>query len=96
MFYEILAGGLFLGAIFMATDYTTSPITKKGKVIYAVFLGLITCVIRLFGSLPEGVSFSILLMNIFVPYIEDGTVALPFGTVKEKKSKNKDKEEAKA
>ena len=96
VFYEILAGGLFLGAIFMATDYTTSPITKKGKVIYAVFLGLITCVIRLFGSLPEGVSFSILLMNIFVPYIEDGTVALPFGTVKEKKSKNKDKEEAKA
>ncbi len=96
VFYEILAGGLFLGAIFMATDYTTSPITKKGKVIYAVFLGLITCVIRLFGSLPEGVSFSILLMNIFVPYIEDGTVALPFGTVKEKKSKKKDKEEAKA
>lgn len=96
VFYEILAGGLFLGAIFMATDYTTSPITKKGKVIYAVLLGVITCVIRLFGSLPEGVSFSILLMNIFVPYIEDGTVALPFGTVKEKKSKNKDKEEAKA
>jgi len=94
--YEVLAGGLFLGAIFMATDYTTSPITNKGKVIYAVCCGLITCVIRLWGSLPEGVSFSILLMNIFVPYIEDGTVPTPFGVVKEKKSKKENKEEVKA
>jgi len=90
--YELLAGGLFLGAIFMATDYTTSPITKKGKYIFAVCCGLITCVIRLWGSLPEGVSFSILLMNIFVPYIEDGTISLPFGAVKEKKEKKKKEE----
>ena len=94
--YEILAGGLFIGAIFMATDYTTSPITNKGKVIYALCCAFITCIIRLFGSLPEGVSFSILLMNIFVPYIEDGTAPIPFGTLKEKKSKKKEKEEAKA
>lgn len=91
--YELLSGGLFLGAIFMATDYTTSPITTKGKIIFAVCCGLITCVIRLWGSLPEGVSYAILLMNIFVPYLEDGTVPTPFGVVKEKKSKKKAKKE---
>ncbi len=88
--YQVLGGGLFLGAIFMATDYTTSPITKKGKVIFAVCLGLLTCVIRLWGSLPEGVSFSIILMNIFVPRIESATVPKPLGyikPVKEKKAK---------
>ncbi|HPY99873.1 MAG TPA: RnfABCDGE type electron transport complex subunit D [Clostridiales bacterium] len=89
--YQILGGGLFLGAIFMATDYTTSPITKKGKVIYAVCLGLITCVIRLWGSLPEGVSFSIILMNIFVPRIENATLPNPLGFIKPKKEKKEKK-----
>lgn len=87
--YEILAGGLLLGAIFMATDYTTSPITTKGKVIYALFCGLITCVIRLWGSLPEGVSFSIIIMNIFVPHIEEATKPVPFGVEKKKKEEAK-------
>ena len=76
--YELLAGGLFLGAIFMATDYTTSPITKKGKIVFGICLGIVTCLIRLWGSLPEGVSFSIILMNVFVPYIEDFTAPTPF------------------
>ena len=89
--YELLGGGLMLGAFFMATDYTTSPINFKGKIIFGIGCGLITSVIRIFGSLPEGVSFSIILMNILVPHIENFTVAKPFGTVKEKKNK---KEEA--
>lgn len=89
--YEILGGGLILGAIFMATDYTTTPITFKGKIVFAIGCGLITSVIRLFGSLPEGVSFSIILMNIFVPHIENLTTPKPFGA--EKKTKNKEKEE---
>ncbi|MBQ2092082.1 MAG: RnfABCDGE type electron transport complex subunit D [Clostridia bacterium] len=87
MLYEVLGGGLMIGAIFMATDYTTSPITDKGKVIYALGCALITCLIRLFGSLPEGVSFSIIIMNILVPHIENATKPTIFGTVKEKKSK---------
>ena len=82
-----------VGAIFMATDYTTSPITKKGKIVYAIGCALITCVIRLFGSLPEGVSFSIILMNIFTPQIEKLTTPKVFGYVKEKKE---NKEEAKS
>lgn len=85
--YEVLSGGLLLGAIFMATDYTTSPVNFKGQVIFAIGCGLITSVIRLFGSLPEGVSFSIIIMNILVPQIEKFTTPKPFGTVKEKKQK---------
>lgn len=85
--YEILGGGLLLGAIFMATDYTTSPINRKGKVVFAIGCGLITCVIRYFGTLPEGVSFSIIIMNILVPHIENLTAPKPFGTEKEKKEK---------
>lgn len=81
--YELLSGGLLLGAIFMATDYTTSPINFRGKIIYAVGCGLITSVIRLYGSLPEGVSFSIILMNILVPHIERWTTPKPFGWQKE-------------
>ncbi|MFA9380283.1 MAG: RnfABCDGE type electron transport complex subunit D [Acetanaerobacterium sp.] len=81
---HILSGGLFLGAFFMATDYTSSPSTEKGKIIFAVGLGLITSVIRIFGSYPEGVSFSILLMNILVPYIDKLTRTKPFGGVKKK------------
>lgn len=95
--YEVLGGGLFIGAIFMATDYTTSPITKKGKIIAGLFCGIVTCIIRLWGSLPEGVSFSIILMNVFVPYFEEWTAPTPFGTIKEKKAKkNKEKEETAA
>ena len=91
MLYEVLAGGLLLGAIFMATDYATSPLTTKGKVIFAIGCGVITAVIRLFANLPEGVSYSIIIMNILVPHIETLTKPLPFGVEKEKKSK---KEEA--
>ena len=80
---QILCGGLFIGAIFMATDYVTSPLTNKGKFIYALCCGIIT--IRVFASLPEGVSYSIVLMNIIVPLIERATVPKPFGTVKEAK-----------
>lgn len=79
MLYHILSGGLLLGAVFMATDYTTSPITKSGKVIFAIGCGLITCLIRIFGNLPEGVSFSILFMNILVPHIEKLTTPKSFG-----------------
>jgi len=67
--FQILTGGVMLGAIFMATDYVTSPMTKKGMVIFGVGIGLITVVIRLFGAYPEGVSFAILIMNGFVPLI---------------------------
>lgn len=90
--YELLGGGLMLGAFFMATDYTTSPLNFKGRIIFGIGCGLITSVIRLFGSLPEGVSFSIILMNILVPHIEKLTTPKPFGFVKEKKAK----EDAKA
>ena len=82
---QILSGGLFLGAIFMATDYVTSPITNKGKVIYAIGCGVITVLIRQFASLPEGVSYSILLMNILTPHIENATMPRVFGTGKEAK-----------
>ncbi len=67
--YQLLSGGLLLGAVFMATDYSTTPPTKWGKIIFGVGCGLITILIRFWGNLPEGVSFSILLMNIFTPYI---------------------------
>ncbi len=70
---QILGGGLFLGAIFMATDYATSPVTNMGKLIFGIGCGLITVLIRVFGSYPEGVSFAILLMNILVPYIDKAT-----------------------
>ncbi len=85
MLYELMAGGLVLGAVFMATDYTTSPISKSGKIIYAVGCGIITSLIRIFGNLPEGVSFSIIIMNILVPHIEHITTPKPFGTPKNKK-----------
>lgn len=80
---QILSGGLFLGAFFMATDYVTSPLTNKGKVIYAIGCGLLTVMIRTFGSLPEGVSFSIIIMNILTPHIEKLTTPKAFGLRKE-------------
>lgn len=79
--YQVMAGGLFIGAIFMATDYTTSPPTPAGKLIFGVGCGLITVLIRVWGNYPEGVSFSILLMNILNPYICDWTKTKPFGGV---------------
>ncbi len=76
----ILSGGLLLGAIFMATDYVTSPTTPWGKVIFGIGAGLITFLIRYFGSYPEGVSFAILIMNILTPYIDSWTRRRVFGT----------------
>ena len=67
--YHLLSGGLMLGAIFMATDYVTSPMSHRGQLIYGVSIGLITMVIRLYGSYPEGMSFAIFIMNAFVPLI---------------------------
>lgn len=82
---QILSGGLILGAFFMATDYATTPIRTSGKLIFAVGCGLLTFVIRNFGSMPEGVSYSILIMNILTPYIDQLTASHPFGAKKEAK-----------
>ena len=79
---EILMGGLFLGAIFMATDYVTSPATAWGKIIFGIGAGAITCLIRFWGNPPEGVSYAILLMNILCPYIEKWTRRRLFGGAK--------------
>lgn len=79
MLCEILSGGLMLGAIFMATDYVTSPVTEKGRLIFGVGCGLITVFIRYFGGYPEGVSFSILIMNLLVWYIDKLTKPVKFG-----------------
>ena len=76
----VLSGGLLIGAIFMATDYVTSPATPWGKVIFGIGAGLITFLIRYFGSYPEGVSFAILFMNILTPYISSWTKRKVFGT----------------
>ena len=78
----ILSGGLFIGAIFMATDYVTSPATAWGKVIFGVGAGVITVLIRFWGAYPEGVSFAILFMNILTPYIEKWTSHKIFGGAK--------------
>lgn len=80
--YHLFGGGLFLGAIFMATDYSSSPMTAKGQVIFAVGCGLITSIIRFYGGYPEGVSYSILLMNIATPLIDRFTLPRKFGGVK--------------
>ena len=85
--YQLLSGGLLLGAFFMATDYVTSPTTTKGKLIFGLGLGIITCAIRFLGTMAEGVSFSILLMNLTVPYIEVLTRQDRLGIAKVKKNK---------
>ena len=87
---HILSGGLMLGAFFMATDYVTTPYTKKGQIIFGFGCGLITSVIRLYGGYPEGVSYSILLMNVATPLIDRFTAPKRFGAVKEKKVKEGD------
>lgn len=79
MTLHILGGGLMLGAFFMATDYVSSPTTGSGKLIYGIGCGLLTMVIRIWGSAPEGVSYAILLMNILTPHIERLTRTMPLG-----------------
>ncbi|MDE6821823.1 RnfABCDGE type electron transport complex subunit D [Bacteroides acidifaciens] len=81
----LLTGGLMLGAVFMATDYVTSPMSKKGMLIYGVCIGLLTVVIRLFGAYPEGMSFAILIMNAFTPLINTYCKPKRFGEVAKKK-----------
>lgn len=76
---HLLSGGLLLGAIFMATDYVTSPMSKKGMLIYGVGIGILTTVIRLFGAYPEGMSFAILIMNAFTPLINSYVKPKHFG-----------------
>lgn len=79
---HVLTGGLLIGAFFMATDYVTSPATPRGKIIFGIGCGVLTFAIRRFGSYPEGVSFSIILMNVAAPLIERFTIPKPFGEVK--------------
>ncbi len=82
MSYHLFSGGLMLGAIFMATDYATSPVTPKGRVIFGIGCGLITVFIRYFGGYPEGVSFAILLMNFLTWFIDKNTIPVKFGEEK--------------
>lgn len=83
--YHVLGGGLLIGAIFMATDYVTSPVTRRGKALFALGCGLITVLIRFWGAYPEGVSFAILFMNILTPFIEKWVTPRPIGGVKHEK-----------
>lgn len=82
---QLCGGGLMLGAFFMATDYVTSPITPKGQIIFGISCGLLTGIFRCFGANAEGVSYAIILSNLFVPLIERYTVPRAFGVVKEAK-----------
>lgn len=83
--YQVLSGGLLFGAFFMATDYVTTPYTKLGQIIFALGCGLLTFIIRNWGGYPEGVSYSILLMNVLTPLIDKYTVPKSFGEKGEKK-----------
>lgn len=80
-FYHIFSGGLMIGAFFMATDYSSSPVSATGKIIMGIGCGVLTVLIRLFGGYPEGVSFAILIMNLFVPLIDRFTIPKAFGEV---------------
>jgi len=82
--YELFSGGLILGAFFMATDYVTSPVTRKGRIIYGIGCGVITVVIRYFGQYAEGVSFAIMIMNLLVWYLDMYTRPSRFGGVEKK------------
>ena len=82
---HLLSGGLMLGAIFMATDYVTSPMNHRGMLIYGICIGLLTVIIRLFGAYPEGMSFAILIMNAFTPLINTYVKPKRFGEVAKKK-----------
>lgn len=79
---QLLSGGLLLGAFFMATDYVTCPFTRSGKLIYGICLGVITCTIRFYGNMAEGVSYALLIMNLFVPFINDLTRQKALGGAK--------------
>lgn len=83
--FELLTGGLMLGAFFMATDYTTSPMSKSGQIVFAIAIGMLTLIIRYWGAYPEGISFAILIMNAFVPLINKNIKPKLFGTIKKKK-----------
>lgn len=87
MLYAICSGGVMLGAIFMATDYTTSPVTYKGRLIFGFGCGALTVLIRYFGAYPEGVSFAIMIMNLLVWYIDRATIPVRFGGKKQKGGK---------
>lgn len=76
---HVLSGGLILGAFFMATDYVSAPVSKKAQIVFAIGCGVLTAVIRVFGSMPEGVSFSILVMNVVTPFLEKVMMPKPFG-----------------
>ena len=89
MAYQLFTGGLFLGAFFMATDYVTSPVTKKGEIIYGIGCGLLTVFIRYFGGYPEGVSYSILIMNCCVWLIDKAGKPNRYGVTKEMKAAEK-------
>ena len=85
MLYSIFGGGLMLGAIFMATDYATSPVTKPGQLIFGLGCGLLTCFIRRFGSYPEGVCYSILIMNCTTWLLDKYIRPTIYGAVKKEK-----------
>ena len=87
MLCQLLSGGLMLGAIFMATDYTTSPVTHGGQIAFGVGCGVLTILLRYFGSYVEGVSYAILIMNCCVGFFDKLGVPKRFGAVKEKKQK---------
>lgn len=92
--YEILAGGVFFGAFFCATDYVTSPIMNIGKIIYAIGCGVFTMIIRLFASYPEGVSFAILFMNVMTPLIDRFVERQYYGIARAEKAAKKAAAEA--
>ncbi len=85
MLFHLLAGGLMLGAFFMATDYVTSPMTRWGRVVFGVGAGILTTLIRVYGGMPEGVCFSILLMNAVTPLIDRYIKTKPYGLIKKAK-----------
>ena len=89
--FHLLNGGLFLGAVFMATDMVTSPITGAGCVVFAIGCGVVTSVIRIWGNYPEGVSFAILFMNALVPLIDRWCGRRPFGYVPLRKNNGGDR-----
>jgi electron transport complex protein RnfD len=84
--FQVMAGGLMIGAFFMATDYVTSPVNTNGRIIFAVGLGILTVLMRNFSNMPEGVCFSILIMNAFVPLLDKYVRIKPFGFIRKKKN----------
>jgi electron transport complex protein RnfD len=83
---HLLSGGLMIGAFFMATDYVTSPLSRNGKILFGIGCGLLTALLRIFGSMSGGVSFAIIFMNILTPHLDRWTIPVPFGGVRRAKS----------